>query len=113
MRNNLRRLTVLVAYLLLSHLVLANAQDGEELYAQKLCDSCHGTVGQGGAAPVVLFPSPLTLEAFTAIVRRPYNVMPAYAPAVLSDAEIESIFQYLESLPDPVDPDSIPALAAD
>ena len=103
--------SVLMAAALISTSAWGDAEQGRELYVQKLCYSCHGYQGQGGAATVVLSPSPLDLEVFTAIIRRPYNVMPAYSPDVLSDREIESIFEYLESLPPPPDVESLPAFA--
>ena len=108
MRHPIRIISLVVAVAVFSSSALGDVEEGRELYIQKLCYSCHGYQGQGGAGSVVLSPSPLELAGFTAIVRRPYNIMPAYSPAVLSDEEIESIFAYLRSLPPPPDVESLP-----
>ena len=108
MRHPVRIACFFAAVAFFASSALGDAEQGRELYVQKLCYACHGYQGQGGAAAVVLSPSPLPLEGFAAIVRRPYNIMPAYSPAVLSDEEIESIFEYLRSLPPPPDVESLP-----
>ena len=72
--------------------------EGEALYASKGCYQCHGYAGQGGAAGPRLAPGPLPLEAFMAIVRKPPNVMPAYSPRVLTDAELRAIYQFVITL---------------
>ena len=69
---------------------------GQQLYESKGCYQCHGYVAQGGSAGPRLTPIPL--QAFMLIVRKPPNVMPAYSPKVLSDAELESIYKFVASL---------------
>ena len=111
MKSRIDHCAVAIALVLLSSGALGDVEEGRELYVQKVCYACHGYHGQGGPAPVVLSPSALSLEAFAAILRRPYDVMPAYSPSVLSDEEIESIFEYLESLPGPPALESLPAFS--
>ena len=74
------------------------------LFERNGCYQCHGYAGQGGAAPRIA-PSRYPLEAFAALVRRPANEMPAYAPALLSDADLAAIYDYVRSIAEP------PALA--
>ena len=70
----------------------------------------HGFSGQGGAAGPKLAPEPLPFDAFAEIVRRPPNRMPAYSPDVLSDDELEHIYQYVESITPPPVLSDIPLL---
>jgi hypothetical protein len=42
----------------------------------------------------------MTLEAVTAQLRDPTGLMPAYGPDRLSDAEVEDLYAWLQSLPD-------------
>lgn len=76
------------------------------------CYQCHGYQGQGGAGPR-LAPDPISLENFMRIVRRPPNVMPAYSPAVVSEQQLERIHAYLESIPQPPDPSTLPILSGE
>ena len=80
---------------------------GKKDYVEMGCYQCHGYQGQGGAAPRIA-PNPLPLEAFTQLVRRPPNVMPAYSPRVLSDEQLKRIHQYLESIPQPPEVSTLP-----
>lgn len=70
------------------------------------CWQCHGFQGQGMAGPA-LAPKPLPYEAFSAYVRKPAGVMPAFSPKVLSDERLKRIHDYLSSIPESPDPDSI------
>ncbi len=74
------------------------------------CYQCHGYEGHGGGGPR-LAPDPLPFEAFSRVVRRPPNVMPAYSPNVLTDEKLRLIYEYLESIPDPPEVSSVPALS--
>ena len=74
----------------------AEESNGQQLYESKGCYQCHGYVAQGGSAGPRL--NPIPLQAFMLIVRKPPNVMPAYSPKVLSDAELESIYRFVASL---------------
>jgi mono/diheme cytochrome c family protein len=70
------------------------------LYIDYGCYQCHGYEGQGGEA-LRIAPSTYPLETFAARVRRPTNEMPAYAREVLSDADLEAIYRYVRSRPEP------------
>jgi len=74
---------------------------GEKIYAKKGCNYCHSNVGQGSSSGKRLASPVLPKEQFFAIVRRPYGIMPAYSPEVLSDQELGDIYQYLKSLESP------------
>ena len=81
-----------------------DAQTGNQLYQEKGCWTCHGTVGQGGRGPN-LAPGPLPYAAFAAYVRTPALDMPPYSQTLVSDAELQNIHAYLESIPELLDPD--------
>lgn len=111
-------LMALIGAVLAGVLSAANAETdasefpGRGLFIQKGCYQCHGYEGQGGAGtPVVIAPNPMPLKAFIAVVRRPYGVMPAYAPSVLSDDDLRGIREYLASIPSPPKPESLRALS--
>ena len=93
----------------------ATRASGEAAYLRVGCDSCHGTVGHGGAAPK-LAPDTLPLPAFEIWVRRGspnWGIivgMPAFHEGVLTDEELEAIHAYLSSLPEPKTADAIPLL---
>ena len=82
---------------------------GRALFDANGCYQCHGYAGQGGAAPRIA-PSPYPFEAFAQMVRRPANEMPAYAPSVLGDSDLQAIYRYVRSLPEPPPAADIPAL---
>ncbi len=84
--------------------------DGRTLYVAYGCYQCHGYEGQGGAAGPRIGPSPYPFIAFARLVRRPADVMPAYAPGVLDDSTLEKIYDYVRARPEPVDVDSISSL---
>ena len=71
-----------------------------ELFVRYGCYQCHGFEGQGGEA-LRIAPSPYPFEAFAAKVRKPANEMPAYAPEVLSDAELQALYRYVRAIPEP------------
>lgn len=93
----------------------SNAQEsaGQSAYEIYGCFQCHGYVGQGSFAGLRLAPNPMPYEDFVDVVRRPYNVMPAYSPKVLSDQTMAEIYAYLESIPEPPPLDAIPLLQLD
>ena len=87
----------------------ADTDRGEELYVSAGCWQCHGFVGQGGAAGPAVAP-PLAYEPFLLQLRTPRQVMIPYSEAVLSDADVQAIHDWLISLPPPADPAEIPLL---
>ena len=78
----------------------AAPERGYKLYMEKMCYTCHGTVGQGGergTGPQIA-PSQWPLEAFAQQVRHPRQDMPRYPAKFLSDAELADIHAYLQSI---------------
>lgn len=90
----------------------AGVARGREAYLSVGCWQCHGTVGQGGSAGPRLAPGPLPLEALRAFLRNSVRTMPAYPTTILTDAAIDDIHAYLQSLPAPPRADSLPLLRA-
>ena len=78
----------------------APAPADRDLFVRYGCYQCHGYEGQGGEA-LRIAPSPYPFDAFAAKVRKPANEMPAYAPEVLSDADLEAIYRYVRAIPEP------------
>lgn len=84
---------------------------GFDTFVANGCHQCHGYEGQGGAAGPRIAPSVYPYEPFAQLVRRPANAMPAYAPGVLTDADLRAIYDYVRSVPEPPAADSIDILA--
>jgi mono/diheme cytochrome c family protein len=78
----------------------APAAADRELFVRYGCYQCHGYEGQGGDG-LRIAPSPYPFEAFVAKVRKPANEMPAYAPEVLSDADLQALYRYVRAIPEP------------
>jgi mono/diheme cytochrome c family protein len=87
-------------------------EQGRVIYRLQGCYECHGFAAQGaiGVAPA-LKPPRLTLEGFKAIVRKPGGIMPPYSVALVSDTDLELVFDYLQSLPRARRAADIPMLA--
>ena len=88
----------------------ASAENGKTAYVKNGCWQCHGFQGQGGVAGAKLAPDPIPADAFVAFVRSSNRNMPAYSEAVISNDDLADIHAYLESIPKPPDPKSIPLL---
>jgi mono/diheme cytochrome c family protein len=88
----------------------ADAAKGKQLFLTHGCFQCHGTQGQGGSAGAKLAPDPIPQETFVGFVRSTNGAMPPYRAAILSDADLGDIYAYLQSIPKPADPKSIPLL---
>ncbi len=96
----------------------ASAQEDEpdparQEYVKMSCYACHGYQGHGGGGAPRIAPDPIPYEAFSRVVRRPPNVMPAYSPNILSDRQLRLIYQYLESIPPPPEVSSLPLLSGE
>lgn len=81
-------------------LVVVQAQQpvrtGEELYLDRLgCWNCHGQTGTGGAGPSIL-KSQLPLRRFVKSVRLPSQTMPRFSPALASDADLATVYRWLD-----------------
>ena len=85
-----------------------DASEGQTLYNSKQCWQCHGYAGQGGPAARIA-PTPYPFEIFARFVRYP-NLMPAYSPKVLSDAELLKIYRYIKTIPEPPPREDFPEL---
>ncbi len=90
----------------------ASAQRGQQTYMRVGCYQCHGTDGKGNDAGTALTPEPLPPEALANFIRFSPGRMPVYPEEVLSDAEIQDIVAWLETVPLPPEPDSIAILRA-
>jgi ubiquinol-cytochrome c reductase cytochrome c subunit len=88
----------------------ADAAKGKQAFIRVGCFECHGHVGQGGVAGLKLPPDPLPFDALANFVRTTSGQMPPYSTKILSDEELADIYAYLQSIPKPPDPKSIPAL---
>ncbi|MCZ6767640.1 MAG: cytochrome c [Acidobacteria bacterium] len=84
---------------------------GKKDFVEMGCFQCHGYQGHGGRAGPRIAPKPLSLEAFTRLVRKPPNVMPAYSPKVISDEQLKRIHEYLKSIPEPPEVSTLPILS--
>jgi mono/diheme cytochrome c family protein len=80
----------------------AAASQGQKLFTSYNCYECHGRVGQGGAGPTIAPPRLPDHATFMSFVRHPNPpAMPPYTTKVLADADLSSIWDYLNSLPPP------------
>jgi mono/diheme cytochrome c family protein len=89
----------------------ASAEKGKASYMKFGCWQCHGTVGQGGVTGPRLAPGPMPHETFVAFVRTTNRAMPPYREAVLSNADLDDIYAYLQTIPKPADYKTIPLLS--
>ena len=87
----------------------ASPEQGRAAFMKYGCWQCHGTQGQGGVGPRIA-PDPLPFDALSNYVRTSNGQMPPYRTAVLPDSDLTDIYAYLQSIPKPPDPKSIPAL---
>ena len=85
----------------------ADAKKGQQLFITYGCYGCHGYNGQGGNAGPKLAPDPLAPDAVAAFIRNStMTMMPPYAEANVSNADVADIQAWLASQPK-VDPKSI------
>jgi mono/diheme cytochrome c family protein len=73
---------------------------GQQLWPEKPCISCHGAQAEGNVGPK-LAGTPLTFDEVLLRVRTGKGVMPAFTTAQISDAELQNIYAWLESLAPP------------
>jgi mono/diheme cytochrome c family protein len=71
---------------------------GKQLFDQNGCSGCHGETAGGGTGPS-LSGTRLPLDAVLRRVRNGAGAMPAYDQATISDGEVQTIYQWLESRP--------------
>ena len=87
-------------------------QAGRRLYERNGCYECHGHEAQGGSAGKRLAPHPIAYPDFAQYCRRPTGEMPPYSAKLLSEADLASIYAFLQSIPDPPPSKSISILTA-
>lgn len=88
-----------------------NAQNGKKTYTSYGCYECHGNHAEGSSATGPrLTPLRVALEAFIDYIRHPAGQMPPYTSNVVSASELADIYAFLQSLPQPLNPDFIPLL---
>ena len=85
-----------------------DAEDGENLWVEYYCYSCHGWSGNGASA-LRVSNTPRTLESFIRYVRKPAR-MPPYVNRVMSDEQLTDVYAFLLSVPPSPDAESIPML---
>jgi mono/diheme cytochrome c family protein len=90
--------------------VAGNAENGKRIFTAYGCYECHGRMAQGAPTGPRLGPRPIALANIIKELRHPVE-MPPYTEKVISDAEIADIYAFLQSLPEPPKPDSIPMLS--
>jgi mono/diheme cytochrome c family protein len=88
----------------------ADAVKGKDIYVKVGCYACHGRQGQGGVAGLKLAPEPMPYDTMVSFVRTTSGTMPPYSAKILSDDDLSDIYAYLQSIPKPPDPKSIPLL---
>ena len=91
----------------------ADAAKGKIAFTRHGCWQCHGFAGQGSVATSngrVIARTQLPLDAFKSFVRTTNGAMPPFREAVLSDADLDDIYAYLQSLPAPKAVSDIPLL---
>jgi mono/diheme cytochrome c family protein len=75
----------------------AEPASGQALFNAVGCWACHGYGGQGTLSGPQIAPSALPLPIFQQLLRHPARLMPAYGAAVLNDAQVASLYAYLQS----------------
>jgi mono/diheme cytochrome c family protein len=81
-----------------------------EAYQDAGCWSCHGYRGQGGREGPKIAHVPLDYAGFSTWVRTTSGDMPPYTARVLPDSDLRTIYDYLQNMPEPPSPDTIPLL---
>jgi cytochrome c553 len=93
--------------------VAASAEKGKAAFIQHGCWQCHDFNGQGSVATSngrVIARTQLPLDAFKGFVRTTNGAMPPFREAILSDGDLDDIYAYLQSLPQPKAVSDIPLL---
>jgi ubiquinol-cytochrome c reductase cytochrome c subunit len=93
----------------------ADAAKGKTAFIQHGCWQCHDFAGEGSVATSggkVIARTALALDAFKSFVRTSNGEMPPYRPAVITDGELDDIYAYLQSLPQPKAASDIPLLSS-
>jgi mono/diheme cytochrome c family protein len=92
----------------------ASPEKGKTAFIQNGCWQCHDFAGEGSIATSggrVIARTQLPLDAFKSFVRNTNGQMPPFRAAVLSDDDLDNIYAYLQSLPQPKAVSDIPLLS--
>jgi mono/diheme cytochrome c family protein len=88
-----------------------SADSGKKLYETLGCYQCHNRAAQGaGATGPRLAPGPIPYQNFIQQVRHPRYEMPPYEIAIVTDQQVADIYAFLQTIPKPPDPKTIPLL---
>ena len=94
-----------------SQAATGDAKKGEQLFMNDGCQECHGRAAQGSVfSGPRLAPGPIPYQNFVTQLREPRQEMPPYEAVVLSDKDAADIYAFLQSVPKPPDPKTIPLL---
>ena len=89
-------------------------EKGKQHFVTYACYACHGYGGQGSENGPRIDTTRRTFQVFENYVRQGTRQMPPYrTERQIPDSALEEIYAYLQSLPPPPDPKSIPLLMAD
>ncbi|MEW6232151.1 MAG: c-type cytochrome [Chloroflexota bacterium] len=100
--------SVLLPPLVISGMALAHDKtEGQKAFDSK-CASCHGPAGSGGVGPALNTPGYEADEIRTAI-RQGRGGMPAFPVTAISDAELDEVVAYIQSLAVPPAAPPLPA----
>ncbi len=116
----MKRIMVLMGWCLAGCWGAASAQDapagdaarGFKAYTHHLCDTCHGSVGQGGergAGPKIA-PGVWPYPAFAQQTRKPRQVMIPYSEKTLPEKDLVDIHAYLRTIKNPPAAKDVPLL---
>ncbi len=116
----IKRILVLSGWCLAVFAGAAQAQDapagdaarGFKAYKHHLCDTCHGSVGQGGergAGPKIA-PPVWPYPAFAQQTRKPRQVMIPYSVKTLPEQDLADIHAYLRTIKNPPAAKDVPLL---
>ncbi len=72
------------------------ASEGQRLFTANACSACHGSSGEGSAIAPGL--AGHTAGQVKRQARAPLGLMPVFPPSQISNAELEQISEYVESL---------------
>ena len=89
-----------------------DAVRGFKAYTHHLCDTCHGSLGQGGergAGPKIA-PGVWPDSAFAQQVRKPRQAMIPYSEKTLQTQDLTDIYAYLLTIKPPPPAKEIPLL---
>ena len=71
---------------------------GEELFIDRLgCWNCHGMTGDGATGPAIT-KTELPLRTFAAYLRLPSGEMPRFSPRLASDADLATLYRWLDGV---------------